>query len=134
MLKNIRKIVASKSDSDKSGAEKKPGNKDETPSYSINDSTDKHRAQAVSTHNTLDDVLELAKSDSSELVREAASRRCAQLMEDNDTSKGTLTSLLTNQRALFFSIAAQSNHDSLRHLALEKSETDADLLLSLIHI
>jgi len=129
MLKNIRQIA--RSATEKSAAESKPSasTATEVQSYSVTDPIDKHRAQAVTTHNDVVDVLELAKSDASEMVREAASRRCAQLLKDNEDTRNTLTTLITDHRELFFSITAQSNDDSLRALALQKAETDADLLI-----
>ena len=128
MLKNIRQIAKSATEKSADGKSADSGTKN-VQSYSITDPTDKHRAQAVAVHDNATEVLELAKSDTSELVREASSRRCAQLLKDNADTRNTLESLAASHRELFFSIAAQSNEDALRTLALQKAETDADLLI-----
>jgi len=128
MLKNIRQIAKSATEKSADGKSADSGTKN-VQSYSITDPTDKHRAQAVAVHDNATEVLELAKSDTSELVREASSRRCAQLFKDNADTRNTLESLAASHRELFFSIAAQSNEDALRTLALQKAETDADLLI-----
>lgn len=96
--------------------------------YSITDPVEKHRAQAVATHDNVNDVIALAKSDPGELVREASARRCAQLLEDTSVNRETLLAMLPEHRSLFFSISTQSNSDSLRSFALDKAETDEDLL------
>lgn len=127
MLKNIREMVRDKDDkqtADKSAAKSEP-----LPS--IDDPSEKLRAKAVAAHGDVDAVLQLAKSDDSLMVREAATRRYTQLATDTEEFRTTLDSLYntTEHRALFFSIAAASNEESFRVLSLEKAQTDEDLLI-----
>jgi len=125
MLKNIRQIGRPKDGKDDaiSIADKEPP--------SITDPSEKIRAKAVVDHSDADTVLKLATSDSSELVRQTAYRRYAQLVTDTEAVRTTLLNLHTSteHRTLFFSITALSNEESLRQLSLEKASTDDDLLI-----
>ena len=127
MLKNIREKIRDKDDK---VASDKPAIKNEAAA-SINDSSEKLRARAVAEHDDLDSLLQITKTDNSTLVRDAATRRYTQLTADNDASRKTLESLYqsADTRALFFSITAASNEDSLRQLSLEKAQSDDDLLI-----
>lgn len=127
MLKNIREKVR---DKDNKVASDKAADQN-TASASVNNSSEKLRAKAVAEHDNLDSLLQFARTDSSELVREAATRRYTQLTTDNEASRKTLESLYqsADDRALFFSITAASNQESLRQLSLEKAQSDDDLLI-----
>ena len=129
MLKNIRQIGRSKNGkADSKVNDKSPA---ETVPPSITDPSEKIRAKAVSDHKNADTVLQLAISDGSEMVRHAASRRYAQLVTDTEAVRSTLLELhaSVDHRALFFSVTALSNEESLRKLSLEKASTDDDLLI-----
>ena len=129
MLKNIRQIGRSKNGkADSKANDKSPA---ETVPPSITDPSEKIRAKAVSEHKDADTVLQLATSDGSEMVRHAAGRRYAQLVTDTEAVRSTLLNLHTSvdHRALFFSVTALSNEESLRKLSLEKASTDDDLLI-----
>ena len=125
MLKNIRQIGRPK--------DSKEGSKPpvETTPPSITDPSEKIRAKAVAVHEDADAVLRLATTDKSEMVQHAAARRYAQLVKDTESVRSTLLQLHTSaeHRALFFSITALSNEESLRNLSLEKASTDDDLLI-----
>ena len=125
MLKNIRQIGRPK--------DSKEGSKPpvETTPPSITDPSEKIRAKAVAVHEDADAVLRLATTDKSEMVQQAATRRYAQLVKDTESVRSTLLQLHTSaeHRALFFSITALSNEESLRNLSLEKASTDDDLLI-----
>ncbi len=142
MLKNIREMTkgkeqkpAGKNSNGKNAASNNAGSKDagsESESeLSINDPLDKRRAKAVALHHDAQAVLQLARADNSELVRESAARRYSQLITDSDASRTILDELLqsSTDRPLFFAISAASNEESLRLLSLEKSQTDDDRLI-----
>lgn len=127
MLKNIREMIG---DKDSKPSSESPSVEKETTA-SINDPSEKLRAKAVAAHGDLDAVLQLAKTDSSELVREAATRRYSQLLSDSDSVRNTLDNLYesSDYRDLFFAVTAASNEEPLRLLSLEKAQTDNDLLI-----
>lgn len=128
MLKNIREIGRTK---DQKATQKTSGAKPAQPPLSITDPSDKIRAKAVATHDDTDALLNLAKTDTSDIVREAATRRYAQLLKDTDSARQTLDELYatTDTRELFFAISALSNETSHRQLSLEKASGDDDLLI-----
>lgn len=133
MLKNIRPLGNKKvgqSKEGKDGSSTDSGNKPDI-SPSITDPSEKVRAKAVIAHNDEQAVLQLATDDSSEMVRDAATRRYSHLLKDTESARQTLLNLHSSadNRALFFSITALSNEESLRQLALEKASTDDDLLI-----
>ena len=125
MLKNIRQIGRPKDGKEATASASK------TVPPSITDTSEKNRTKAVSEHQDADTVLQLATSDDSQMVRQAAGRRYAQLVTDTETVRTTLLNLhsSSDHRALFFSITALSNEESLRKLSLEKASTDDDLLI-----
>jgi len=125
MLKNIRQIGQGKESSGTDSGK----NPDVPPS--ITDPSDKVRAKAVIAHNDEQAVLQLATTDNSEIVRDAATRRYSHLLKDTESTRQTLLDLHSSaeNRVLFFSITALSNEESLRKLALEKASTDDELLI-----
>ncbi len=125
MLKNIRQIGRTKDSKDSTASST------EAVVLTITDPSEKIRAKAVAEHKEADTVLGLATSDDSEMVRQAASRRYAQLVTDTESVRATLLDLhnKVEHRALFFSITALSAEESLRNLSLEKASTDDDLLI-----
>ena len=128
MLKNIKQLRQSKSTSN-AGADSSSNTPSTPPS--ITDPVDKRRALAAASHNDASVLLNMAQSDSSEAVREACARRYASLIEDNESTRQTLSALAEskNTKPLFLTIAAQSNESSLRKLCLDKSDSDDDLLI-----
>ncbi len=127
MLKNIKQMIGEKETKAVSDA---PAARADSQA-SINDPSEKLRAKAVADHGDLDAVMQLAKTDNSELVREAATRRYTQLLSDSEPARNTLNGLYESaeHRTLFFAITAASNEESLCNLSLEKAQTEEDLLI-----
>jgi len=122
MLKNLRQL--GKNTDDKAGAPK-----DAAPvTYSITDPLEKNRLAAIAVHENGDELLQLAQSDKSENIKHAATRRYAQVLLDNESTRNQLTTLLASDRSLFFAVTAQSQLQPLRDMGFANASSDTDYL------